>query len=63
VEAYRQQMPPVIEYYGLEGSLTSVDGMASIPEVASAIDQALDGSSQGRAKAAARRPAERKGAT
>ena len=47
VEAYREQMPPVIDYYRLEGSLTAVDGMASIPEVASAIDQALGGSSQG----------------
>jgi adenylate kinase len=47
VEAFRQEMPPVIDYYRLEGSLKSVDGMASIPEVASAIDQLLDGSSQG----------------
>jgi adenylate kinase len=60
VEAYRQEMPPVIDYYRLEGSLTSVDGMASIAEVASAIDKALGGSSQGRPKAAARRPTEKK---
>jgi adenylate kinase len=47
VEAYREQMPPVIDYYRLEGSLKSVDGMAPIPEVASAIDRVLDGASQG----------------
>jgi adenylate kinase len=62
VEAYRQEMPPVIDYYRLEGALTSVDGMASIPQVASAIDRALDGSSPGRPKAAARRPTEKKAA-
>jgi adenylate kinase len=62
VEAYREQMPPVIDYYRLEGPLTSVDGMATIPQVASAIDRALDGSSQGRPKAAARRPTEKKAA-
>jgi len=61
VDAYRETMPPVIDYYRLEGALTSVDGMASIPEVASAIDQAL-GSSHGRLKAAAKRPAEKKAA-
>jgi adenylate kinase len=60
VEAYREQMPPVIDYYRLEGSLKSVDGMASIPAVASAIDRALDGSSQGRSKAAVKRPTEKK---
>jgi adenylate kinase len=55
VEAFRQEMPPVIDYYRLEGSLKSVDGMASIPEVASAIDQLLDGSSQGGGEAAHRK--------
>ena len=39
VEAFRKEMPPVIDYYRVEGSLKSVDGMASIPEVASAIDR------------------------
>jgi adenylate kinase len=62
VEAYRKQMPPVIDYYRLAGSLNSVDGMASIPEVASAIDRALDGSSQDRPKAAVRRPTVKKAA-
>ena len=46
VEAFRKEMPPVMDYYRVEGSLKSVDGMASIPEVASAIDRVLDGSSQ-----------------
>jgi adenylate kinase len=62
VEIYHEQTAPLVDYYRLEGSLTSVDGMASIPEVASAIDQALGGASQGRPKAAARRPTEKKAA-
>jgi adenylate kinase len=60
VEIYHEQTAPLVDYYRLEGSLTSVDGMASIPQVASAIDRALDGSSPGRPKAAARRPTEKK---
>jgi len=62
VEIYHEQTAPLVDYYRLEGPLTSVDGMASIPQVASAIDQALDGSSRGRPKAAARRPTEKKAA-
>jgi adenylate kinase len=62
VEIYHEQTAPLVDYYRLEGALTSVDGMASIPEVASAIDQALHGSSQTRPKAAARRPTEKKAA-
>jgi adenylate kinase len=62
VEIYHEQTAPLVDYYRLEGSLTSVYGMASIVEVASAIDQALRGSSQGRPKAAARRPTEKKAA-
>jgi adenylate kinase len=62
VEIYHEQTAPLVDYYRMEGSLTTVDGMASIPEVASAIDRTLDGSSQGRPKAAARRPAEKKAA-
>ena len=62
VEIYHEQTAPLVDYYRLEGSLTSVDGMASIPEVASAIDQALGGASQGRLKAAARRRTEKKAA-
>jgi adenylate kinase len=62
VEIYHEQTAPLVDYYRLEGPLTSVDGMASIPEVASAIDRAIGGSSQGRPKAAARRPAVKKAA-
>jgi adenylate kinase len=62
VEIYHEQTAPLVDYYRLEGSLTSVDGMASILQVASAIDRALDGSSPGRPKAAARRPTEKKAA-
>jgi adenylate kinase len=62
VEIYHEQTSPLIDYYRLEGFLKSVDGMAPIPEVASAIDRVLDGASQGRAKAAARRPTEKKAA-
>jgi adenylate kinase len=62
VEIYHEQTAPLVDYYRLEGPLTSVDGMASIPQVASAIDRALDGSSRGRPKAAARRPTEKKAA-
>jgi adenylate kinase len=62
VEIYHEQTAPLVDYYRLEGPLTSVDGMASIPQVASAIDRALDGSSPGRPMAAARRPTEKKGA-
>ena len=62
VEIYHEQTAPLVDYYRLEGPLTSVDGMASIPQVASAIDRALDGSSPGRPKAAARRPTEKKAA-
>jgi adenylate kinase len=62
VEIYHEQTAPLIDYYRLEGFLKSVDGMAPIPEVASAIDRVLDGASQGRSKAAARRPTEKKAA-
>jgi len=62
VEIYHEQTAPLVDYYRLEGSLTSVDGMASITDVAGAIDQALGSSSQGRPKAAARRPTEKKAA-
>jgi adenylate kinase len=62
VEIYHEQTAPLIDYYRLEGSLKSVDGMAPIPEVASAIDRVLDGGSPGRPKAAARRPTEKKAA-
>ena len=39
--AYRDQTAPLATYYQLQGVLQSVDGMAPVPEVASAIDQLL----------------------
>ncbi|HEX4829125.1 MAG TPA: adenylate kinase [Xanthobacteraceae bacterium] len=53
--AYRDQTAPLATYYQLQSVLRSVDGMASIPQVGSAIDQVLRGA------AAKRPPAERSG--
>src|SRR5262249_8803976 len=39
--AYRDQTSPLATYYQLQSVLRSVDGMASIPQVGSAIDQVL----------------------
>jgi adenylate kinase len=39
--AYRDQTAPLAAYYQLQSVLCSVDGMASIPQVGSAIDQVL----------------------
>jgi adenylate kinase len=47
--AYRDQTAPLTAYYQLQSALRSVDGMATISEVSSAIDRAL--------AAAARKPA------
>jgi adenylate kinase len=41
--AYRDQTAPLVTYYQLQGVLRPVDGMAAIPEVASAIDEILEG--------------------
>ncbi len=41
IDAYREQTAPLTDYYRWQGALKTVDGMASIAEVASAIDQAL----------------------
>jgi adenylate kinase len=41
VEAYRDQTAPLVDYYRWQGSLKSVDGMASIDEVERAIGRAL----------------------
>jgi adenylate kinase len=64
VEIYHEQTAPLVDYYRMEGALRSVDGMAAIPEVASAIDRVLGGSSKASTKpspkAAARKPAEKK---
>jgi adenylate kinase len=43
VEAYREQTAPLVDYYRWQGTLKSVDGMDSIPDVAKAIDRALAG--------------------
>jgi adenylate kinase len=45
IEAYRVQTAPLVEYYRGRGALRTVDGMASIADVAGAIDAALDASS------------------
>jgi adenylate kinase len=39
--AYREQTEPLIDYYHQRGVLHVLDGMASIPEVTAAIDEAL----------------------
>jgi adenylate kinase len=39
--AYRDQTAPLVAYYQLQSVLRQIDGMASVPEVASAIDVAL----------------------
>jgi len=43
LSAYRDQTAPLATYYQLEGVLRAVDGMAPIQEVASAIDEILQG--------------------
>jgi adenylate kinase len=42
IEAYREQTAPLVDYYRSQGALKSVNGMAPITEVASAIDRLLD---------------------
>lgn len=39
--AYREQTAPLITYYQLQGELRIIDGMAPIPQVTAAIEQAL----------------------
>ena len=39
--AYREQTAPLIDYYGKNGALRTVDGMAPIADVGRAIDQIL----------------------
>jgi adenylate kinase len=41
IEAYREQTAPLVDYYRWQSTLQSVDGMASIENVAAAIDRAL----------------------
>jgi adenylate kinase len=50
LEAYREQTAPLVDYYRWQGSLRSVDGMAAIPDVAKAIDQALTAPGKAKAK-------------
>jgi adenylate kinase len=54
LEAYRDQTAPLVDYYGLEGSLRSIDGMAPIAEVARAIDLALAGTSESKRRKSAK---------
>jgi adenylate kinase len=64
--AYRDQTAPLVTYYRLQSVLRSVDGMAPIPEVSSAIDQALAGNkastTRKTAKASSSKPAKAKSA-
>ena len=41
IAAYREQTAPLVDYYRWQNVLKTVDGMAAIPDVARAIDQAL----------------------
>src|SRR6202049_1786613 len=41
IVAYREQTAPLVDYYRWQGALKSVNGMAPIDEVASAIDSVL----------------------
>ncbi|HEX6859272.1 MAG TPA: adenylate kinase [Caulobacteraceae bacterium] len=40
--AYNRQTAPLLPYYAEQGKLEEVDGMASVEDVAAAIDRALD---------------------
>lgn len=42
LDAYRAQTAPLIDYYGKKGALRSVDGMAPIDEVTTAITKVLE---------------------
>jgi len=59
LEAYHNQTAPLVDYYRLQGTLKTVDGMATIPEVAQAIDRLLGPSASGKTeeKTAAPKPA------
>lgn len=43
LDAYRTQTAPVVAYYATKNALTSVDGMAPIATVSTAIDKVLGG--------------------
>jgi adenylate kinase len=53
LEAYREQTAPLSDYYRLQGTLKPVDGMATIPAVAKAIDRALAGAAAAKTQAPA----------
>jgi len=55
LEAYRAQTAPLAGYYDGKGMLKSVDGMAPIDEVTTAIDRLLGGGKPARRKAAGKR--------
>jgi adenylate kinase len=63
LEAYREQTAPLADYYRWQGSLRSVDGMAAIPVVARAIDQALAAADRPKAKKTAAPAAQAKKST
>jgi adenylate kinase len=50
VLAYRDQTTPLVTYYKLQGMLRTVDGMASIPDVAAEIDRLLAPAKRGPVK-------------
>ena len=53
--AYRAQTAPLADYYARKGMLKSVDGMAPIETVMTAIDRLLSPTGVGKAKAAAKK--------
>jgi adenylate kinase len=60
IEAYREQTAPLVDYYRWQDALKSVNGMAPIGDVASAIDSVLEPAP---AKKATRKKAPAKAAT
>jgi adenylate kinase len=42
LSVYYKNTAPLIGYYGAQGKLKTLDGMAAIPQVTAQIDQALD---------------------
>jgi adenylate kinase len=43
LEVYEKQTAPLLDFYRRQGKLTSVDGMAPIPQVAAAVRLAVEG--------------------
>jgi adenylate kinase len=56
LEVYRTQTAPLIAHYTKKGILATVDGMASIPEVAAAIDRLLARARRAAGRAAKKAP-------